>query len=198
MSTVKKIFSNYLVLSAVCVVLGVALVADHRFFSRAISYTIGGLSIAVGVEEIIRYVTKGESKRDFVSCLFRGIVLCAIGLFLVLNPDFIFKVIAIFLGIYMLVSGALGLMNSKDISKNADGWKVPLIFSALTAVAGLVILFNPMLPADIMFVALGIFLIVAGVSNLVGSFTASRKLKMIKLTLDEAAGEEGKDYIDIE
>lgn len=198
MSTLKKIFANYLLLSAICVVLGAALVAKPDFFTRAISYTIGGLAIATGIEEIVRYIVKGEDRRDFVSCLFRGIVLCALGLFLVLNPDFIFKVIAISLGIYMLISGTLGLMNTKDISKNADGWKVPLIFSAVTAIAGIVILFNPMLPTDIMFMVLGIMLIVSGVSNLVGSFSAGRKLKMIKRAYEDTIDDDGKEYIDIE
>lgn len=198
MSTLKKIFANYLLLSAICVVLGAALVAKPDFFTRAISYTIGGLAIATGIEEIVRYIVKGEDRRDFVSCLFRGIVLCALGLFLVLNPDFIFKVIAISLGIYMLISGTLGLMNTKDISKNADGWKVPLIFSAVTAIAGIVILFNPMLPTDIMFMVLGIMLIVSGVSNLVGSFSAGRKLKMIKRAYEDTVDDDGKEYIDIE
>lgn len=198
MSTLKKIFANYILLSAICVLLGAALVAKPSFFSHAISYTIGGLAIATGIEEIVRYIVKGEDRRDFVSCLFRGIVLCALGLFLVLNPDFIFKVIAISLGIYMLISGTLGLMNTKDISKSADGWKVPLIFSGITALAGIVILFNPMLPSDIMFMVLGIMLIVSGVSNLVGSFSTGRKLKMIKKAYDDTVDEDGKEYIDIE
>ncbi len=198
MSTLKRIFSNYILLSLICIVLGAALIAKPQFFSAAISYTIGGLSMAYGAEEIARYIIKGETRRDYVSYLFRGIVMFALGLFLVLNPDFIFKVIAIFLGIYMLVSGTLGLMNTKDISKNSDNWRVPLIFSAVTAIAGIVILFNPMLPSNIMFIVLGLMLVIAGISNLIGSFTASRKLKLIKDAYDDTVDEEGKEFIDIE
>lgn len=200
MSMLKKLFRNYFLLSLVCILLGIALIVNPEFFTHAISYTIGGLSVGVGAISIIRYVTKGEDKDEYVSNLLRGIVLSIIGIFLIAKPDFIFKVIAFAFGFYMLFSGIVSLMNSMDI-KRADGnWVPPCVFASITAVLGLIILLNPLAPFKIAVRILGIALLVSGITNMSGSLSGNRQLKNIEKNIKKSlkSKSDKDDFIDIE
>lgn len=198
MSFLKKLFRNYLLLSAVCIILGIALIADPEFFTAAISYTIGGISIAAGAGSIIRYFARGEERGEYASDLFRGLVLAAIGIFLIVKPDFIFKVFAFGFGFYMLFSGFVSLGDSLDIRRADGSWVLSCVLAAATAVLGLVIILNPLAPVNIAVRILGIALAVSGATNLIGCLSGKRQLKSLKKEIKKAVKDGSKDYIDID
>ena len=209
MQTVKKVFGNYLLLSAVCIILGAALIAKPEFFTHAISYTIGGLSIAAGCIEIGRFLlgrnsppAEGEKPDGGGSfMLIRAIILAAIGIFLILKPDFIAQVLATIFGLYMLISGGITLFDSLRIKKSVnDEWQLTCLLSSITVLGGIVILFNPMLPNTIMFTVLGIVLLVTGITNMIGSVVGKRKVEeLLKLSTEEDGkdSKKNRDFIDI-
>ncbi len=196
MKIMKKLFKNYLLLSVVCIVLGAALIADPGFFTKAISYTIGGIAIAVGVISFIQFFAKGEEKDDYASLVFRGIVLAAIGLFLIIKPDFIFKVIAFGCGFYMLFSGIVSISNAFDIKRAGQDWIFPMVLASVTAVLGFVILINPLAPLNAAITILGIALIVSGIANFISCVSVKRKVKDIEKQLRKT-DKNDSDYIDI-
>lgn len=210
MKAVKKVFGNYLLLSAVCIVLGAALIAKPEFFTHAISYTIGGLSIAAGVIEAIRFLLGRNSPKEEnasdpgVFFIVRGVILVAIGIFLILKPDFIAQVLALMFGLYMLISGAASLFDSMKIKKANEEWQLPCLLASLTLLGGIVILFNPMLPNNIMFTVLGIVLLASGITNLIGSVIGKRKVEeLLRLNGEEDDGgkkskKNKRDFIDID
>lgn len=199
MSMLKKLFRNYMLLSSICIILGIALIVDPGFFTHAISYTIGGLSIGVGVVNILRFVTKGEEREQFTSSLFRGIVLCVIGIFLIAKPDFIFNVISFAFGFYMLFSGIVSITDSVDIKNGGGNWVPSLVLSLLTSVLGMVILLNPLAPVNLAVRLLGIALLVSGVTNLMSSLSGNYQLKSIEKQVKKSAKSitDKDDYIDI-
>ena len=197
MRMLKKLFKNYLLLSVVCIVLGAALIADPGFFTKAISYTIGGIALAVGAVSLIQFFAKGEEKDEYSSLIFRGIVLAAIGLFLIVKPDFIFKVIAFGCGFYMLFSGIVSLANAFDINRAGQDWVLPMILASVTAVLGFVIIINPLAPVNIAVTVLGIALAAAGVANLISCLSGRHQLRYIEKQV-KRSDKSGKDeFIDI-
>ncbi len=196
MNTMKKLFKNYLLLSLICIVLGAALVVDPGFFTRAISYTIGGIAIAAGVLSFIRFFAAGEDKEDYSPLVLRGIIFGAIGLFLIVKPDFIFKVIAIACGFYMLFSGIVSIANALDIKKAGREWIFPMVTASVTAVLGLVILLNPLAPVNIAITILGIALIVSGIANFISCVSLRRKVKDVEKFI-EKQDKKHDDYIDV-
>ena len=97
-----KLFRNYWVLSVFCIVLGAALIADPHFFTRSISWLIGGLFAAYGVVYLIKYFIN-SAENNFGSDLVKGVILIAIGVFIIVRWEFIPNVIAISMGFYMLI-----------------------------------------------------------------------------------------------
>lgn len=209
MKGLKKILGNYLLLSAVCIILGAALIASPSTLINVISYTIGGLSLAVAAIEIGRFLMSrnapsGENDTDspggFV--LVRGIILAVIGVFLILKPDFLAQVFAFSFGLYMLASGGISLYDSLRIKKQDEsGWQMACALATVTVIGGIIILMNPMLPANIMITVLGILLVVTGVSNLIGSVVGKNKLEtLLKLEDDDGDSKKKKkdrNFIDV-
>lgn len=200
MEFIKKMFRSYWVLSLFCVVLGVALIVDPGFFTKAICYVIGGLFLVFGAEELVRYFLKGKENPVYSSCLVRGIILAAIGVFIIARPNFIPSVIAIVFGIYMLISGIVNIQDSLNLKRaGVVEWKVSCIPAVITTAVGVVLLFNPLMLTDAAMMILGIALLISGVSNLFGCFTAGSKLKQLnKMIKRDFKDRPDKDhYIDI-
>lgn len=198
MDFIKKLFKNYWILSLFCIVLGIALIADPGFFTKAIGYAIGGLIAAYGVVELIKYFAKGGENREYSFCLVRGILLCAIGAFIVIKPDFIPKVIAIFCGFYMLISGIVNIQDSLNLRRaNVDNWAVSCIPAVITTVVGIILLFDPMIGADAAMIVMGAALLISGITNIFGCFTATRKLKKVSKLIKSGRKSDNDDYIDI-
>ena len=175
----KRSFRNYLVVCALSIAIGVALVIDPSFLTRLVSYILGGIALAYGVGNVIMYFVKKEDAMVFM--IIKGAVLAFVGIFLIVRPDFIPKVISVVFGLYMLVNGVIGLTNATQIKRSGDlEWQAPMVSSAVTFFLGLVICANTMLPVKAAMTVLGICLIISGASNLFSSFTAKSKLKALE------------------
>lgn len=207
MKGLKKILGNYMLLSAVCIILGAALIASPSTLINVISYTIGGLSLAVAAIEIGRFLmSKNDTGRDSDSAgafrLVRGIILASIGIFLIIKPDFLAKVFAFSFGLYMLASGGVSLYDSLRIKKqDENGWQMACGLATVTVIGGIIILMCPMLIGETVITVLGILLVVTGVSNLIGSVVGKNKLENL-LKLDDGDSKKKKkkdiDFIDVD
>ncbi len=187
----KKSFRNYIAVSALCIVIGIALVIEPTLLTRLVSYISGGVALAFGVVNIAMYFVKKEDAVVFM--IIKGAVLAFAGIFLIVRPDFIPRVISTVFGMYMLVNGVIGLTNATQIKRSGDlEWQAPMISAAVTFFLGLIICANPMLPVKAAMTVLGICLIISGASNLFSSFTAKSKLKAI-----EKNEQRHRDSIDI-
>ena len=189
MDKVKSFFSNYFLLSAISILFGVFFILKPETIPHAISYILGGIIIAIGVVEIGRFITADEGNSTPI-WLIRGILLAAIGLFFILRSDFLYRVFSLIFGLYMLANGLVALYDAMRIRKhnNGQGWQLPCVFAAITVIAGIVMLFSPLLP----FVALGVILVISGITNLFGALTGKKKVEKI-LGIKTSDGGDGSD-----
>ena len=156
MEYIKKVFRSYWILSIFCVVLGIALIIDPNFFTATIGYVIGGLFTAFGAVELIRYFAMGRDDQSYSSSLVRGIILAAIGIFIIIRPDFIPKVIAVVCGLYMLISGIVNIQDSLNLRRaGVESWNVSCISAAVTTLVGILLLFDPLILGETAMIVLG-------------------------------------------
>jgi uncharacterized membrane protein HdeD (DUF308 family) len=195
MKYVKKLLGNYWILSIFCIVLGIALIINPTFFIGAVGYVVGGMLVAYGAIRLIGYFASDNSPSGLVV----GIIFCAAGVFIIVRPDFIPKVVAIICGLYMSVSGISNLQDALNLRKQGvENWTVSGIPAIITLVVGLILLFNPIAPAKIATMILGGALLVSGLSNIVGCTSAGIKLRKVqKLAKSIAKSEKKDDIIDI-
>jgi len=198
MEYIKKMFRNYWVLSVFCVVLGIALIVNPHFFTNAIGYTVGGLLTAYGVVELIRYFVKTKESPMYATGLVLGVILCAAGIFIIVRPDFIPKIIAIIFGLYMLISGICNLQDALNLRRQGlENWRVSGIPAVITTVVGIVLVINPLFLTDAALIILGICLLVSGLSNIIGCFSAGRNLKKLNSIVKKNNRRDRDEFIDI-
>ncbi|MBR1749859.1 MAG: DUF308 domain-containing protein [Ruminococcus sp.] len=190
----KKIVKNYIIVCILSIALGIALVIEPTFLTRMVSYVFGGLALAYGVFNAAKYFTGGEEGN--ITAVIKGVMFAFVGVFLIVKPDFIPRVISTIFGLYMLINGVIGLTNATQIKRTGDSeWLFPMVSAGVTFFLGFIICINPMLPVNIAMTVLGISLIVSGASSLFSSFTAKSKLKSIEKAAERA--QKDNDIIDI-
>ena len=191
--TLRKMFKNYLLVCILSIVLGIALVIEPTFLTKLVSYALGGVSLGFGIYYIVMYFVKNHEGMVFL--MIKGLILAIIGVFLIVKPDFIPRMISTAFGIYMLFNGIVGLTNATEIKRSGDSeWLFPMVSAGVTFFIGFVTLINPMLPVSVAMTVLGICLIVSGASNIFSSFTSRSKLKELE---KQAERNERNDIIDI-
>lgn len=194
---VKKAFRNYWLLSIFCIVVGIVLIVKPGIFTAVLGYTIGGFLTVYGIVKLVLYFTKRE---DYPTNLVSGIILVAAGIFIMVKPDFIPKVIALIFGFYMVISGVVSIQDSLNLKRSGDEqWRVSCIPAVITTIVGIIMVFNPLAPVNVAVIILGIALLVSGITNIIGCCTANSKLKKFeKLANPSRQNKYDKDdFIDI-
>ena len=205
MKTVKNIFKNFWILSVFCIVLGIALIADPGFFTKTIGYIIAGLLACYGVVMLIIYFTKSSTEGFFDNGpkLVGGLLLCAAGIFVFIQPDIISKVVAIVTGMYMLINAIVNLQGTLKMRKAGyPDWKTTGVPALITLGIGILLVLNPMMSFSFAMTLLGICLFVSGLINLIDCAMISHRLtKISKSDSTALAVRDGKsdstDIIDI-
>ncbi|MBQ8108118.1 MAG: DUF308 domain-containing protein [Ruminococcus sp.] len=203
MEILKKLFRNYWVLSVFCIVLGIALIADPQFFTNALGYVVGGLFTGYGVVELVKYFAKTRENILYATGLVAGVILCGTGVFIIARPDFIPKIIAIILGLYMLISGIVNLQDGLNLKRMGyPTWVRSVVPAAVTIALGILLLVNPLMLTDAALTILGICLLISGISNIFGWLQAGMSMKKMKKAANQLIGKKGRNddrqqFIDI-
>lgn len=193
METLKKAMRNYLLLSAFCVVMGIALILKPAFFTRAVGFVVGGLMTVYGAVSLVRYFIRAKKDPGNAAGLVSGVIFVISGVFIMVRPDFIPKVIALIFGCYMLISGIFNIQESLYIKGRGDAkWLRAFLPALLTALIGILLLINPLVLADVTLRVLGVCLLAAGIMNISGSFTIGRSV----FGRTRAADDEDEQYQD--
>ena len=147
--------------------LGIVMIVWPDSFTKAVCLIIGIFFIIQGIIYIITYLRQKE--RNFFSPLrfVAGIVIGAMGIWVISRPDMVKLVIPIILSAVLLIHGVIDFtFTFRMVRSGYKKWWIALIFSLLTIGAGLFIWFHPAFVADFMLILIGIGLIIDGVSDL--------------------------------
>lgn len=183
METLKKILNSFILMAIIEIAVGIMLLARPEIFQTTLSYIIGGIALAFGILNLIAYF-RGE---QIYGELFKAVILCAAGIFIIARPDFIFKVIAIIFGLYLLADGISSLRGASAMrnSKDSGKWIPSFVIAIITIVLGILIIVNPFSASGIPFQLFGISLIVSGALNIYNGGVTKRYFTKIKKQIEE-------------
>ena len=163
MNSIKKILSNYTVVSVICIVLGIALVAKPGLLIHTLAYAVGGLIVGYGLVQIFTILRSRGAKNLFGLDFITEVIVVLAGLFIIARPAFIPKVLALIFGVYMVISGLVGLKTAASARLGGAS----MVISGIVLIGGLALLANPFILADTAIRILGICLIISGAMNFV-------------------------------
>lgn len=180
MKEVKQFSKSYIFISALYVVLGVALLAWPMMSVKMICYGLAVAMIVIGISYGVMYFTKDNLQGFLQMDLVIGIVCLAFGLFILLNPTFLGSVLPFAMGIILLLGATVKIQSSINMKRlRFAKWYLVLICAILIGALGVVLLCNPFQKEEDMILYIGICLILDGLTNLTSLICIQVRVKQL-------------------
>lgn len=191
----KTIFKSSICASIVLMILGLLLIFQSEATITTISYIIGAALIALGVLAIIRFIksAKNITEMNFNLDIIYGLVTVILGIVIITNPKAIASILPIVLGIAIVINSASKLQYAFILKNdNNDMWKTTMIIAIVSAICGVVLLFNPFAGAVLIMKIVGIFIVVYSVLDIVSTVIIKKNVDEFKTVIDSVEVEEAE------
>ena len=189
-SFTKKGFTSSIITSIILAVLGILLIVATEATIISISYIIGGILILLGFFGLVDYIRKIDTETKTSVDLVYGIVTVILGVLIVMNPKAIASIINYVLGIIIVISSAVKLNYAIQLKGNNNSlWKSTIIFSLITTICGLILIFKPFTGAIVATKVIGAIVLIYAILNIISTFTIRKEVLRLHKALTDANNE---------
>jgi uncharacterized membrane protein HdeD (DUF308 family) len=164
-----------LILGLFTLILGVIIAFRPTQSLTAIAALLGVVMLVGGIYHIVRALGGHEHERVWRGIA--GVLFVLTGLVLLRHLHLSVALIGLFIGFTWIIQGVTSLMEgfSRARSSGERGWSV--IFGIVSLAAGIIVVFAPIGSLATLTVFLGIWFIVMGILEIVGSLAVRRALR---------------------
>lgn len=153
------------------VVLGLFAVFSTEATLAAIALLFGLYFLIIGALRVVTgLVAIGLGTGVRVLGLILGVMVLVAGIFMVRNPGTTLLLLSLLIGIAWIVEGVASIAESADDSSRWLG----IVFGAISIIAGIIVLSVPLQAIGTLAIVAGLFLVVAGVSQLIRALRFGR------------------------
>lgn len=158
---------GYVVISLIFCLAGIFMILLPDSLMQITGAFFGAAMIVFGIIKCIGYFSKDLYRLAFQYDLQLGILLFVIGLIILQKPNNVMHFICIAIGIAIIAECLFKMQTAID-AKNfgVKTWWLILLLSALTGLAGLLLVFRPAESSHILMIFLGVSLLAEGILNL--------------------------------
>lgn len=191
----KTFFKSSICASIILMILGLLLIFQSEVTITTISYIIGAVLIALGVLALIRFIksAKNITEMNFNLDIIYGLVTVILGIVIITNPKAIASILPIVLGIAIVINSASKLQYAFILKNdNNDMWKTTMIIAIVSAICGVILLFNPFAGAVLIMKIVGIFIVVYSVLDIVSTVIIKKNVDEFKTVIDSVEVEEAE------
>ena len=165
-----------IVAALITTIVGLLLVFWPNLSVSLLCTVLGIASFASGVVYIMGWISKRNMGQPAFFIL-PGVILCALGLWLITRPGSVVKLIQYIFGAILIFHGVVDIQGALSLMRRHWGrWWLDMLLAAATAVLGLLILANPFGTFAALAMITGFALIFDGVSDLFLIWRLSRAL----------------------
>lgn len=158
---------GYIAVSAALCFFGVLLIVKPEISLAAFGLFTGIVLITFGIIKIVGYLSRDLYRLAFQYDLACGILVIALGIMVILEPNDVIDTICIAVGITFLMDGLLKIQISIDAKTfGIRQWWLILSVALLTVVIGVLLVFRTSGSVRALMVLLGISLLADGIMNL--------------------------------
>lgn len=170
--------TGYIIMSAVLFLFGLFLTIDPELFSTVLGIVIGISMILFGVVKIIGYFSKDLFRLAFQYDLAFGILLAALGVIVLTEPDNLVNFLCIAIGVAILADGLFKIQMSMDAKQfGINKWWLVFAIAIVTGLIGLALVFKPVEGSLILIRLLGVALMAEGIMSVVTVLTSVKIIK---------------------
>ncbi len=183
---------EFILLNVGIVLLGIFLVIFPSDSAKIIFFILGLIMSVWGLFKVIEYFRiKNEFFGSFA--LVQGCALLGFGIYTLLNPDLLSKLIAIVLIMILFIGAVLKLQYTLEFARlKSKGWRIQAIGAVLVAAVSIIAFFNPFGPDNILMMFIGISLIFDGLWDLITMIYITKFVKNIEKSVSKIR-QKGKD-----
>ena len=169
---------GYIAVSALMVLLGLALIIFPEISVSVLETVCGILFIVFGVIKLVGFFSKDLYRLAFQYDLVFGILMIVLGITMLVHPGSLANFICIALGVSILIDGLFRVQTSVEAKRfGIRTWWLIAVCGILAAVGALVLMFRPVESAPVLMVLVGISLVLEGILNLITVIVAVRIIK---------------------
>lgn len=174
----KKTILGSIILNVLFLIFGVFIYMNPYITANAVGIIIGVYFILFGIFGVALFLMRKDIP-IYTSKIFMGVLAIILGIFIMLNPFKIVKILTFALGLYLIIVSICKIIESFKLKKYGyDGWVLMLVISIILLIFGIFITINPMSSMDIIQVA-GIFIILSSILEICNLFMVYSKEKDI-------------------
>lgn len=195
-SILKRIKTNAIISAALYVVIGLVLLLRPELSTSVLCTALGVVLILRGVSDILDFVFHRDGSLYYSLHLVGGIIVAAVGIWLVTQPNLIAVVVPRVVGVLILFHGCKNLGDALKLHKNKSSRSVAaLVLGAITIALGALLVYNPFAAFTTVVRIIGAVLIYDGLSDI---WISAEVSKAVKLSEKELQGEViDVDYQDV-
>ena len=188
----KRVKTNALITAALYTLLGLVLLIWPALSTNVLCTALGAVLVLCGITDIAIFLLNRDGTLYAGFHLVLGVVLAAVGIWLMTRPTLVAVVIPRIMGALVCVHGGGDLRDALLLRKHGDGrWGMALALGFLTLALGAVLVFAPFTVFTTAVRIIGAFLVYDGISDFWISLRVGRAVK-------RAARDEGtlRDAVD--
>lgn len=186
----NKFFKSSIITSAILIILGLLLIFESETTIISISYIIGSILVAIGVVAIINFIRKMNANINGSLDIVYGAVTIILGVLVITNPHAIASIIPFVLGIGIIISSATKLQYALELKQNNNNlWKATMVVSIISAICGVILLFNPFKGAVLFTKIVGIFITIYAILDIISTITIKKNVNEIHNVIERTVVE---------
>lgn len=188
-------FKSTILTSIILMILGLLLIFESETTIVSISYMIGTVLITIGALTIINFIRKYQSNIKSSLDIIYGTVTTILGILVITNPHAIASIIPLVVGIGIIINSASKLQSALELKQNDNKlWKSTMIISIISAVCGVILLFNPFEGVVLFTRIVGVIITIYAILDIVSTMTIKKNVKDIRNVIEASIVE--ADVID--
>ncbi|MDO4797337.1 MAG: DUF308 domain-containing protein [Coriobacteriales bacterium] len=157
-----------LVTGLVMTILGIVILVHPIAAMELLIRIIGFVLVGFGLFNIISAFMKGDPVKNSPGNLALGILALLPGLFFAINPAGFITLAWTFVGIVILVTGLLDIMEAGEFRRMASPLAMPATASGvITALLGILVIFAPIASATVGMLAAAVALLIDGITEII-------------------------------
>lgn len=194
----KRIKTNALLTAALYAALGLVLLVRPELSAAVLCTALGLILVVCGLIDIIVFLRSRDGSLYAAAHLVAGVVLAAVGVWLISRPTLISVVIPRIIGVLICVHGASDIGDALTLRKNGSSrWSAAALLGLVTLLLGAVLVFNPFEAFTTVVRIIGAFLIYDGVSDIWITTQVSKAIRQAERDSNAARNAVDVEYRDV-
>ena len=185
---VSKFMKTSIVSTIILTVFAILLIIQSELTIMGVSYVVGALLIALGVQAELQYIKSFSAEKQDFSIVY-GLACIILGILVIIYPQAIGDIIPFVIGFIIVINSAVKMQYSIEMKKLENKmWPLALILSSIMAICGIILIAHPF--EEAVLITIGIFILVYAVLDLTTSLLIWGTVKKKKDDIKEAKIEE--------